>query len=284
MVALIAEKHLTQSAKTAVFALLNQYPVETPAFCKETVKDRVATASAWADNVREEEKTGKWHYMDIPLGLKKGDPDDFCEPIGASFNGGERPGCILSALRHTVNVLHSDKESPEEKVKALRYLIHFVGDLHQPLHTTSDNDRGGNCMPVQFFDDPKTTNLHAVWDGVIFNRDLAAKHETLPEFADELDRKFASKRAEWVKNPFQFEKWAWEGHLLAQHVVYGDLDPKPPVESLDPHVDCKAQLNEFGALHIKIGDAYQADAAPVVEEQIAKAGYRLAEILNSLWP
>ncbi len=284
VVALIAEKHLSPTARNAVFTLLNQFPVASAPFCRETLDDPLALASTWADVVRDNEKTGSWHYMDIPLGLRKGDPEKFCEPIGPSNNGGPRPGCVLSALRYAVNVIHSDKETPEEKVKALRYLIHLVGDLHQPLHTTSDNDRGGNCMPIQFFDDPKIANLHGVWDGMIFNRDFAGKNETTSQIAAELDQKFLPERAAWIKNAPQFDKWAWEGHLLAQKVVYGDLNPKPPVEDLDPHLDCQAQLNEFGALHIKIGDAYQSEAAPVVEEQIAKAGYRLAEILNSLWP
>ena len=240
-------------------------------------------ASTWADDVKASEYTAFWHYLDIPRGLKKGDPEAYCEPVGPSSNGGQRPGCVLSALRYVVNVLHSKDEPDNEKAKALRYLIHFVGDLHQPLHTTSNNDRGGNCTPVQFFDDPKIENLHSVWDGLIFARDMTARKEDVPQMASDIDRRYLSGRAEWIKNAPQFDKWAWEAHLIADKVVYADLGPEPPVEKLDPKADCKVVADEFGALHIKAADEYQAATAPVVEEQLAKAGYRLAAILNLIF-
>jgi len=283
-VALVAGKHLSPAASAAVAKLLKDYPALTPRACKDSQTDPMAIASTWADDVKKSEKTGSWHYMDIPLGLKKGDPEEYCVPIGPSVNGGERPGCILSALRSAVNILHSEKESDEEKATALRYLIHLVGDLHQPLHTTSNNDQGGNCTPVQFFDEPKVSNLHSLWDGMVFNRDLAGKKETVNQLADRIDQEYASKRAGWVKNAPEFDKWAWEGHLIAQKVSYGDLEPKPPVEKLDPKAECSVERDRFGALHITAGDAYEKEAAPVIEEQLAKGGYRLAEILNIIWP
>jgi hypothetical protein len=283
-VALIAGKHMSPAATAAVTKLLKDYPALTPRACKDNATDLMALASTWADDVKRSEKTGSWHYMDIPLGVKKGDPEEYCQPIGPSVNGGDRPGCILSALRSAVNILHSAKESDEEKATALRYLIHFVGDLHQPMHTTSNNDQGGNCTPVQFFDEPKIANLHSVWDGMVFNRDLAAKKETLGQLVDRIDLEYASKRAGWVKNAPEFDKWAWEGHIVAQKVAYGDLEPKPPVERYDPKPQCNVERDRFGALHITAADSYENVAAPVVEEQLAKAGYRLAEILNVIWP
>ncbi len=283
-VAFIAEKHLSAAASAMVMKLLKEYPSLVPRECQDATQDRMAIASTWADDVKRGEKTGGWHYMDIPLGLKKGDPEEFCEPIGPSMNGKDRPGCILSALRSVVNILHSEKESDEEKATALRYLIHFVGDLHQPMHTTSNNDQGGNCTPVQFFEDKKIANLHSVWDGMILNKDLAERKETLMQLVDRIDQEYAPKRAGWVKNAPEFDKWAWEGHLIAQKVAYGDLEPKPPVEKPDPKAVCSVERDRFGALHISEGEAYEKAAAPVVEEQLAKAGYRLAELLNILWP
>lgn len=284
VVALIAEKHLTPHALDAVNQLLRDNPTGIPRSCQSNPPSAMAIASTWADDVKNSENTAFWHYLDIPLGLKKGNPETYCDPIGPSNNGGQRPGCVLSALRYAVNVLHSKDETGAEKAKALRYLIHFAGDLHQPLHTTSDNDRGGNCTPVQFFDDPKISNLHAIWDGRILNRDLTSRNnEDLQQFAADLDSRYATSRAEWVKNAPQFDKWAWEAHLLARKIVYGDLNPEPPVEDIDPHADCNAVSERFGALHIKIDDQYQSEAVPVVDKQIAKAGYRLAAILNLLF-
>jgi hypothetical protein len=283
-IALIAGKHMSPAATAAVTKLLRDYPAQIARACKDNATDPMAIASTWADDVKRSEKTGSWHYMDIPLGLKKGDPEEYCEPVGPSVNGGERPGCILSALRSMVNILHSEKESDEEKATALRYLIHLVGDLHQPLHTTSNNDQGGNCTPVQFFDEVKIANLHSVWDGMVVNRDLAGRNELLGQLADRVDEQYKTKRSGWVKDAPEFDKWAMEGHTIAQKVVYGDLEPKPPVEKYDPKPQCSVERDRFGALHIRAGDAYEKAAAPVIEEQLAKGGYRLAEILNIIWP
>jgi len=283
-VAFIAEKHMSPAATAAVMKLLKDYPAATPRACQDATTDLMAIASTWADDTKRDEKTGSWHYMDIPLGLKKGDPETYCEAIGPSVNGSDRPGCILTALRSMVNILHSDKETDEEKAKALRYLIHFVGDLHQPMHTTSNNDQGGNCTPIQFFDEPRMSNLHSVWDGMVLNKDLAMRKETLAQLVDRVDNEFAPKRAAWTKNAPEFDKWAWEGHELAQKVAYADLEPKPPIEQYDPKPDCKIEREHFGPLHISASDSYEKAAAPAVEEQLAKGGYRLAAILNLIWP
>jgi S1/P1 Nuclease len=283
VVGLIASKHLSANAQAAVAKLLKENPDGVLPSCTNSPDDPLAVASTWADDVKKSELTSFWHYMDIPLGLKKGDPEAYCEPIGPSVNGGPRPGCILSALRYAVNVLHSEKETDSEKAKALRYLIHLVGDLHQPLHTTANNDQGGNCTPVQFFDDPKITNLHSVWDGMMFNRNLAAKNQTVASLAATLDQQYELKRKGWIKNAPEFDKWAWEGHILSQNFVYGKLEQKPPIEPYDPKPVCKVEQERFGALHIRTADSYETAAAPIIDEQLAKAGYRLAEILNVIF-
>src|SRR3981189_246224 len=97
------------NALAVAMKLLKENPSDTPRACKDATEDLMAIASTWADDVKRSEKTGSWHYMDIPLGLKKGDPEAYCEAVGPSVNGGERPGCILSALRSAVNILHSEK-------------------------------------------------------------------------------------------------------------------------------------------------------------------------------
>ena len=286
MVAFIAEKHLTPHALAASTQLLKAQPVDpsVPHFCKDSSNDPLADASTWADDVKKEEQTGSWHYMDIPLGLKHGDVEAYCQPAGPSVNGGPRTGCILSALRYNLNILHDDKESDAEKAKALRYLIHLMGDLHQPLHTTANNDQGGNCVPIQFFSEPKLANLHSVWDGMIVNRDMAAKGRSVEQMAADLDLQYRSQSNGWTKHGPEFERWAWEGHKIAQNVTYGDLQPRIPVEPYEAHPDCKAETEKDGALHLRAGEEYQRRTAPVAEEQIAKAGFRLAEILNEVWP
>lgn len=286
MVALIAEKHLSPAALSAVMALLKSQPVDASVqrFCKDTPNDAMADASTWADDTKKSEQTGTWHYMDIPLGMKHGELDPYCKPVAPSLNGGPRDGCILSALRYNLNILHDDKESDAERAKALRYLIHLVGDLHQPLHTTANNDQGGNCVPIQFFSDPKIANLHSVWDGMILVREMHAKGQTVSQMADVLDAEYAKHSARWIKHGTEFEKWLWEGHAIAQDLTYGGLKPKIPVEAYQENPDCKVEAAKDGALHLHVDAEYQRKAVPVIEEQIAKAGYRLAEVLNEVWP
>ena len=284
VVALIAEKNLNPRALAAAMKLLKSQLVDSslPRFCKDMVPDLMADASTWADDVKKTEQTGTWHYMDLPLGLKKGDAETYCEPVGPSKNGGARPGCILSALRYNLNILHDEKESDAERAKALRYLIHLVGDLHQPLHTTANNDQGGNCTMVRFFEDPKPENLHSVWDGMMFTHDQ--KGRPLTQVAQDIDERFHARAAGWTKKGPEFEKWLWEGHKVAQEVVYGDLEPRVTVERYEAKPDCSAEKEKTTALHIQIGTGYETKATPIIEEQIAKAGYRLAEVLNEIWP
>ena len=285
-VALIAEKHLSPHALATVMKLLNSQPVDASVhpYCKDSPKDPMAEASTWADDTRKAEQTGSWHYMDLPLGMKHGDIEAYCQPVGPSANAGPRPGCILSALRYNLNILHDDKESDAEKAKALRYLIHFIGDMHQPLHSTANNDQGGNCVPIQFFSDPKIANLHSVWDSMILSHYMASSGKSVVQLADDLDREYQSQSASWTKHGTEFAKWMWEGHKIAQNVTYGNLRPKLPIEAPEEHPDCKAENEKNAALHLRVGEDYQEKAIPVVREQIAKAGYRLAEVLNEIWP
>lgn len=286
MVALIAEKHLSPAAMAAVTALLKSQPVDPSVkhFCKDTPNDLMAEASTWADDAKKAEQTGEWHYVDLPLGMKHGEVDPYCKPVSPSVNGGPRGGCILSALRYNLNILHDDRESDAERAKALRYLIHLIGDLHQPLHSTANNDQGGNCVPIQFFEDPKVTNLHSVWDGMMFQRALTAKNLTVTQMADALDAEYQKRGAGWTRHGTEFEKWLWESHTIAQNVTYGNLKPKIPVEQPQQMPDCKAEQLKDGALHLHVDEEYQRKAVPVLEEQVAKAGYRLAEVLNEVWP
>ncbi len=285
IVALISESHLSPAALAGVNALLKSQPVDpaTRRGCQNGPADLMADASTWADDVKKSDRTGSWHYMDIPLGQKKGDIEQWCKPVGPLNNDQDRTGCILSALRYNLNILHDSKESDTERATALRYLIHLVGDLHQPLHTTANNDQGGNCTPAQFFADPKITNLHSIWDGMIVNRDLLLQGAAVPDVARSLDAKFGSKYKDWTKHGIDFDGWARESHELAQKYVYGKLEPKVTAEAFDPAATCKDHAQRYTDLHIKIDSAYQEAAAPIVEEQLAKAGYHLAEVLNQIW-
>jgi hypothetical protein len=235
------------------------------------------------------DKTFTWHFVDIPLGVvpngaKTPDISQWCEPIGPSINGKDRPGCLTSAIDYEWSILRDRSRSGPDRAKALLYVVHFLGDLSQPLHNTDNHDQGGNCTRITFFGAEKLENLHAIWDERIIARDLARSNETQTQYAAELDRQFRTRWDVWGKAKTDVVAWAWEGHELARTVTYGKLRPQIPVvsppEGQTDRAGCDAGRAKVEAMHISIGDEYVQEALPVIREQLAKAGYRLAGMLN----
>jgi nuclease S1 len=229
-VAMIAAKNLTPEARDKVQAML-------------TPHDTLAALSVWADDVREEHsETGPWHYIDIPLAASTVDMEHACQA----------GNCVVAKIAEFESVLKIKSNDPALRREALEFVVHFVGDLHQPLHCADNNDQGGNKVQVIFFGQPG--NLHAVWDGGIIRREkqygaqLAAALES---------RITPDQRAAWARG--SVEDWAMESHALAVKVAYGKLPP---------------------AVTPNLADDYVNATLPVVEEQIEKAGIRLAHLLN----
>jgi hypothetical protein len=287
-VALIAEKHLNPRAAAMVNQLLRENPID-PAlkrYCQPVSSDPVADASTWPDDIRSlHPEYSPWHFIDIPRGVEHGDAEKYCP---------QPTGCVTSALRAQIKILETPGASAQQKADALRFVIHFVGDIHQPLHDITNDDEGGNCVPVSYFDketqlrDPVkenySPNLHSIWDSFIIER--VAGDKTVAVLADELNNQFESKTAEWERSGANFDAWAWEGHALAERISYGQLPRKIAFEKPLPVNSCADDDNignRMFALHEGISDAYQTVAAPVVDEQIAKAGIRLAMVLNQIW-
>jgi hypothetical protein len=283
IVGLIAGKHLSPNAQNGVYELLKDHPID-PAlsrFCQPVATESMADAATWADDSKRAEKTGTWHYLDIPRGVEHADLMNYCAPIGESKNGKDRPGCLLTALQYEFDILKARKRPARERVKALLYVIHLMGDLHQPLHTTTNDDQGGNCTSVTLFEDPKPANLHSAWDYGIIEHYLKRNQETPSQLADELDRTFQSKGNGWLHEPIAFAQWIWEGHHIAENVTYKKLRPRVPVALAASGPGCEAERAKTAALHIDIDSRYETEAMPVIERQLAKAGYRLAGVLNA---
>ena len=279
-VALIAEKHLTPETRQWVEKLLNENPIDPKLnrYCGGAVRDAMADAATWADDVRGERKNGPWHYIDIPRGSKRGELEPFC---GAA-------GCVTKAISEQLAILKDKNADAAKRADALRYVIHFVGDLHQPLHTITNADEGGNCVPLKYFrrnahehNHSFSPNLHSLWDTAIIERDSEGADPG--EYADTLDALFAADIEGWQKAGVHVEDWVWEGYDFAESVVYGDLTPKIAIEPNVAVHSCSDDNNIGERLlhqHIMAGEAYQAEAAPVVERRVAQAGIRLAMILN----
>jgi hypothetical protein len=279
-VALIAEKHLTPETRQWVEKLLNENPIDPKLnrYCGGAVRDAMADAATWADDVRGERKNGPWHYIDIPRGSKRGELEPFC---GAA-------GCVTKAISEQLAILKDKNADAAKRADALRYVIHFVGDLHQPLHTITNADEGGNCVPLKYFrrnahehNHSFSPNLHSLWDTAIIERDSEGADPG--EYADTLDALFAADIEGWQKAGVHVEDWVWEGYDFAEKVVYGELTPKIAIEPTVQVHSCSDDNNIGERLlhqNIVAGEPYQEKAAPVAEKRIAEGGVRLAMILN----
>jgi S1/P1 Nuclease len=255
-------------------------------YCEASGLDAFVDASTWADDERTvRPETAPWHFIDIPRVARRTDMALYCQP---------ETGCLTSALADQLAVLRKPSASAQARADALRYVIHFVGDLHQPLHAATNNDRGGNCVPVAFFGrapletnlaaETFSPNLHEVWDVEIIEHLTQGKDSQ--QVAKQLDQIFRAQISSWQASPPDLASWAWETHELAESVAYGKL-PRP-IAAEDPRkVSTCADDNRIAErmlqLNESLGQAYQDAAAPVVERQLEKAGVRLAALLNSLW-
>ncbi|MGC2526263.1 MAG: S1/P1 nuclease [Candidatus Acidiferrum sp.] len=279
-VALIAEKHLTPETREWVLKLLSENPIDPKLkrYCGEASRDVMADASTWADDVRGERKNGPWHYIDIPRGSKHGPLEPYCG----------REGCVTSAITEQLAILKNKNADAAKRADALRYVIHFVGDLHQPLHTITNSDEGGNCVPLKYLrrnphehNRSFSPNLHSIWDTAIPERD--AEGADALEYANTLDNLFSADIVGWEKAGIHVDDWVWEGYDFAESVTYGDLTPKIAIEPNVAVHSCSDDNNigeRMLQLKIVAGEAYQEKAAPVAEKRIAEGGVRLAMILN----
>lgn len=252
IVADIAEAHLTPAAGAQVAQLLT--------LDGHNHLDEIAS---WPDEIRRSRpETAPWHFVDIPLAASNYDPARDCA-------GGN---CVIVKMVEFTRILSNPSADPAARAEALKWVVHFAGDLHQPLHAEDSNDRGGNDVHLTYFG--KHTNLHAIWDGAIIEHETRLQlgpnytvdHQAIGVVSQSLDATITNaERQEWaptgLTDNFQpwVVSWAVEAHAAAQTVAYPDLP-----------ADMQGDWS----------NAYQAQAWPVVEVQLQRAGVRLAEILN----
>ncbi|MBU2980085.1 S1/P1 nuclease [Alteromonas sp. C1M14] len=226
----IAEKHLTPAAKAAIVKLL---PNES-----------LAEAATYADEMRSNpdvfwRKTSPpWHYVTVPVGKTYAE-------VGAPEQGD-----AYTALMHFTAVMKDKSASRADKQLALRFIVHIIGDLHQPLHAGNGTDRGGNDVKVRFF--WEDTNLHAVWDSKM----LDSKQLSYTEWTDWLDKKITAKDT---------QQWY----------------------SLDPNVWIAESTQIRDTLYPEDANNmsydYVYDFLPVAKRRLQKAGIRIADYLNNIF-
>jgi hypothetical protein len=238
IVALIAEDHLTPQAKAGIHELLGK-----------DVNISDAEIASWADDYRREHRTtAPWHYVDIPV-----EADAFDEA-----RDGQDGNNVIDKINEFEKVLADKSASTGERAKALKFVVHFVGDEHQPLHCAERNgDKGGNTRLVFYLDRKRAVNLHSVWDSTI----LIQRRGTvrIAEYADGLNAKITPDQlAQWQKGTPT--DWANEAHLLARTAAYSGVQADGPPPKLD-----QDYVNRNGV---------------VIEQQLERGGVRLALLLN----
>jgi hypothetical protein len=257
LVSQIAYERLTPAAKARVDAL-----AKTIRFCGKTYEG--ATLGAWMDDIKADsthDDLRAWHYTDIPI-FDGTPPDPKMQP--GKENAVERIVWAADALRKG---LGSDKKDAE----LLGYLFHLVGDIHQPLHaatrvtaTNRDGDAGGNEFKLAGL--PEADNLHSYWDSAAGSFHFWSPSRPLD--ARERRRLDAYARQIVAANPADAtaeaqeldpRKWAGESNELARAVVYTLPENSTPTP------------------------AYEAKAQVLARRRIALAGYRLSNLLNSIF-
>lgn len=259
-VARVAAAHLTPAARVRVSRILGV------ADTAEAVSEAMAQASTWADDVKKDTHTEEWHYIDLALQDSRGDISKRCP-------GGN---CVTVKIHAFATQLSNQKADARwSEADALRFLVHFVGDIHQPLHAVSDADLGGNCETL---DPPvgKAKNIHAVWDGQIVNEMNTGDTEIATGLESYLKELGTARQSEWSGG--SADDWAWESHELARTLIYGKLHiPLEPV--IFPH-SCKEAPTEIVNFKAQVDGIYMDSMKPVVRDQLSKAGLRLARLLN----
>ena len=237
VVARIAAHHLSNNARQGISELLDVHSTFTMRLAAA-----LSNISNDADAYRHDHKeTSRWHFVNIPLAAVGYDADRDC----AATPEGD---CIIQAIERERNVLHNRSSSKEERRQGLMFLVHLLGDLHQPLHCSDNRDRGGNELKVIF--SGGESNLHSVWDNGIIEKAGFTSVEYAEDLLDDVNAPLGVIQA---GDPV---KWALEAQTIARTNAY--------------KIPANKQLNQ----------SYVKKNGPVVGQQLFRGGLRLAKILN----
>jgi len=221
----IANQHLSHSAKKNITELLGH--------------SDLSRISNWSDEIKSDpnwKHAWNWHFMTIP--------------DGETFESGEHEGIAFEKTNDFISTLKDNHSSQSDKEIALKFLVHIVGDLHQPLHVGNGNDRGGNDVKVKWFSE--STNLHRIWDSHLID------HQQLSytEYADYLMLGVSKNQINKAMTPNLIDFILESATLRNQTYVIGDGDLKWE---------------------------YFYQNKELLESRLRNGGLRLAAILNSIY-
>jgi hypothetical protein len=225
-VATIAQNHLNAGVAYVASAYLKGEQMEE--------------VSTWADENRDP-KTAPWHYINLPLGLSR---NAFVKAVQESDNN------VYTAILKMEATLKDANASAEAKNEAIKYLIHLVGDVNQPMHVSRKEDKGGNTIQLRF--DNKGTNLHSLWDSKLIDKEGLSQEDIVKTY----DTATPADIKKWQSDsPIE---WLWESYQITTE-LYANAKPGQNID-----------------------EVYYQKYIPVIRKRIDQAGIRLAGELNRL--
>ena len=208
--------------------------------------EHVAMASTWADDIKKDPKykyTAPWHYIDLNR--------TYTYPQLVDYLSHDTQMDLYTRVNFFIKQLSNKNLAQNTKLFDLKMLIHLVEDAHQPMHTAHVSDRGGNDFIVSWFNEP--TNLHAVWD----NKLIEHQQMKYTKYAWFINHTTDAQRTAWQRDPVS--KWLFESNRISER-LYTDIHPGD-----------------------NLGEAYYHAHIAIVNQQLLKAGVRLAGVLNQLF-
>jgi len=224
----VAQKQLTRKAKKAIKKLLDGQDL--------------AVVSNYADEIKADRAYDKyyaWHYVNFPPNTKYKDITPSSE------------GDLMIAIETSVKALKDKNTTREDKAFYLKMLVHFMGDLHQPMHAGQEKDKGGNDIQVRWFGEG--TNLHRVWDSDMIN----SYDMSYTELANALPKLGKNEKNEIQQGSIY--EWIEESQGLANEIY------------------TSVEIGE------KLGYNYSYRYMDTVRIQLLKGGLRLAKVLNEIF-
>lgn len=223
----IAQRNLSKDAKKGVQDILGT--------------DSLAQVANWADEIRSNPSynySGTWHYVNFPF-----DKTYFDQKRAET-------GDVLEALYRQEEILRNPKATAIEKAEALKFMVHFMGDIHQPMHVGQAEDRGGNTIRVNWFGENVT--LHSLWDEKIVN----FEELSFTEYATFLNHFTKDEKKDLAKG--NFLDWAMDSRTHIKTVYDVGENNKPGYE-------------------------YHHKIKPLMEARMKLGGLRLATVLNNIF-
>jgi len=252
-VARIAMANVTPQTRAAVKRLLAQTPLLDTPTCPATT---IEGASIWADCIKPLKNPDgtprfgyayNWHFQDVNI----------CKPFDLT-EACKDGNCVSAQIERDVATLKDHRASAKDRAEALLFLIHFVGDLHQPLHAGEKDDKGGNDVAAAYgIYSPKRFNLHSIWDGTLAERAITSGPSLVRRYPTATRRRIAAGTvADWSRESWQVSRDA--AYAVALHG-----DPCAPSPK-------KVTLSNEDIDHL----------VPIARLEVERGGLRLAKLLD----